>query len=1084
MSNLYRQLRTWAGVLVVVCCGLAAQNPAFAQVGSGTISGTVTDSSGAAAPRAAISARDTQTGVVTRASANAQGQYFIPDLIVGTYDVQSQLQGFQTQIHAGVVVTVGANAVVDFALPIGQVAETVTVNGATTQVETTTSEISATITQGQMQNLPLNGRDYEQLILLAPGVQTVTTGTQSSFYGREPSYSVAGSRPEGQELLLDGANIEGFWNHGSGNSIIGTSLGVEAIGEFQVLTNSYSARFGGSGSVMNATTRSGTDSFHGVLYDFLRNDVFDARDNANTAGTPQNPYRQNQFGAALGGPIKKDKMFFFVNYEGIRRLIGNSNPNIDVPDAEARLGVLPDCVVSSVPGCNTALLDPLAINPTSKAIMALYPTGGSEVLLGHTNSSGQVLCPNPTCGPSGLDLLTVTGSEPANEDYINTRWDYTLSSNNTIFARYVYDNGKLIDPTVSPVGLYPETSAGRNQYITIGDKNIFSADLVNDARFSFVRTNMRAFVTNENPPLQFFSSYGLNDQDGTVNITGGPTGIGPSAFTPDFEVQNTFSVGDDVAWTHGKHSFEIGAEFRRQQSPLNNGFFTDQGWSFPNYESFVEGQDVNSPAPITFLGALPGMQNAYRSFRESDFFPYIQDTWRVSRTVTLDLGLRYDFISNPTEIHNELCAFINPSNPSTTGCTPVKHVFPTNPSTRNIDPRVGFAWDPFQDHKTSIRGGAGLFHDPIQVRNYHPAYLFAAPFQTGLELCFGPCSYPVPFSGGGIPLQTIGQALEYDPGDTPFVLQYNFGIQREIAKNTVLSVSYVGSRGYNLLVQNDLNPEIPTIVNGQYTFVDPAPGVTPPRENPNPGIGSLAESQTHGTSSYNSLQAYLTRNFGNNLQFQASYTYSKCIDDGSQSFGLEDGNGLGLAQSNPYNINQDKGPCNFDIRHNFVANALYRLPFRGNRWVEGWQVAGIVTARSGTPFSVGDGLDQANLNDGAGGPSERPNLVPGFSNDPIVGKRTEWFNPAAFALQPFGTIGDLRRNTLFGPDFKNVDMSLTKVTQIKENMNVEFRAEVFNIFNHPNLGLPVPVLTAPTFGQILGVVGNARQVQFALKFRF
>ncbi len=1066
--------------------GFVATDVAVAQVGTGSVSGTVTDASGGIVAGASITVKNTQTGAVTPVTANEQGRYVAPDLVVGTYDIQAQMKGFQTQVHSGVVLAVGSNAVVDFSLVVGQVTETVTVEGATTQVETTSAAISALVAPQQMQDLPLNGRDFEQLILLAPGVQSVTTGAQSSFYGREPSYSIAGSRPEGQELLLDGANIQGFWNHGAGNSIIGTSLGVEAIGQFQVLTNSYSARFGGSGSVMNATTRSGTNDFHGSVYDFLRNNVFDARDYFNTTASPQNPFRQNQFGGALGGPVIKDKLFFFVNYEGIRRLLGETFlPS--VPDAEARLGNLPDCVVNPGLTCGQHTLDPLPLNPASQAIMALYPTGGTEIPLAGT----QGLCGSPTCGPSGLDQITVNGISPANEDYVNTRWDYILSSKNTIFARYVFDNGSLLDPSVSPVGLYPEESKGRNQYATIGDKNIFSSNLINDARFSFTRTNMRAFVTAEHPALQFFSFYGENRQDGTVTISGGPTPVGPSAFTPDFEIQNTISIADDVFWTHGNHTFEIGVEFRRLQSPLENGFFSDQGWSFPSYASFVEGQEVSATAPpITLLGALPGRDNSYRNFRESDLFPYIQDTWKVLRTVTLNLGLRYEFISDPTETHNELCAFIDPSSPSTTGCTPVSHAFQSNPSLKSLDPRVGVAWDPFKDHKTSIRGGAGVFHDPIQVRNYHPAFIFAGPFQTGVSLCFfgAPCSYPTPFQGIFQPIATIGEALEYDPQVTPFVLQYNFGVQREIFKNTVLSISYVGSRGYNLMVQNDLNPEIPTIVDGQPTFPDgpPAfpggPPTTPPRENPN--LGGIAFNKPDGPSWYNSLQMYLTHNFGKNLQFQASYTYSKCIDYGSVAFGLEAGNSGQQAQSDPYDLARDKGVCDFDVRHNLVANSIYTLPFRGNAFVEGWRFGGILTARSGTPFSIQDGIDQANLNDPAGQPGERPNLVSGFSNDPIVGKVGEWFNPSAFALQPFGTLGDLGRNTLFGPKLVDLDLSLSKVTPIKENMNIEFRAEAFNIFNHPNFALPVAVLTSPQVGQILGTVGTSRQLQLALKFNF
>ena len=1066
------------GVLWCLCifgtlCG--SRELLFAQVGTGSISGTVADSTGASLAGATVTIKNTQTGVVTPVSVNDQGRYVAPDLVVDSYDVQAQMKGFQTQVHQGVPLTVGNNVIVDFSLPVGQISETVTVEGASARVETTSAEISALVGQKQMQELPLDGRNFQQLILLAPGVQPVTTGTQNSFYGRAPSYSIAGSRPEGQELLLDGANIQGFWNHGAGNSIIGTSLGVEAIGQFQVLTNSYSARFGGSGSVMNATTRSGTNAFHGGIYEFLRNDVFDARNYFNAVGSPQNPFRQNQFGGTLGGPLKKDKMFFFVNYEGIRQLLG-STVLPTVPDAQARLGQVP-CIVAPDKPCVGGIAT-VPVSPSSEAILNLYPAA----VPGAPNFIADL--------GNGIARISLSGAQPANEDYVNVRWDYVLSSSDTIFARYVFDNGTLTQPFSSPLGLYPEESKGRNQYITIGDKKIFSSNFVNDARFSFTRENMRAFTTATNPALQFFSSYGEARQDGTANIPG-IGGIGPSAFTPDFEIQNTFAVADDIVWVHGKHTLEVGLEFRRLQSPLSNGFFDDQGWTFPNFESFLEGIPVspNDP-PITLLGALPGKANSNRSFREWNLFPYIQDTWKVARNVTLNLGLRYDFISNPKEIHNELCAFIAPSKPTTTGCTPVSHVFPSNPSAKSLDPRAGIVWDPFKDHKTSVRAGAGVFHDPIQVRNYHPAYIFAGPYQTAVSVCvFGgpPCSYPVPFKGITVPIPTIGEALEYDPGTTPFVLQYNFGIQRELGKDTVLSVSYVGSHGYNLLVQNDTNPPVPTSISGQPIFVNA------PRNNPN--LGAIAFNVPDGSSRYDSLQLYLTRNVGRILQFQAAYTYSKCIDYGSISFGLEAGNSFQQARSDPYNLARDKGRCDFDVKHNFVASATYGLPFRGNRLIEGWQISGITTARSGSPFSVQDGFDRVGFNNPAGQPGERPDLVPGRNGNPILGRVNQWYDPSTFALQGAGFLGNLGRNTLVGPKFVDLDLSLAKATRIKERMSVEFRVEAFNSLNHPNFGLPGQLLFSgidqsgkgipdPTAGQITSTAGTARELQFALKFKF
>src|ERR1019366_9077928 len=487
-----------------------------AQVGTGTISGVVIDPSGAVVVGELVSITNSETGVVTSATTNSQGRYVVPDLIVGTYDVQAAKQGFEAQVIKQVLLTVGANFVVDCKLAVGQKITALTVTEFS-QVDTTTAEISALISRGQMENLPLNGRNFEQLIFLAPGVQAVTTGVQGSFYGRAPSYSISGSRPEGQELLLDGATIQGFWRHGAGNSIIGTSLGVEGIGEFQLLTNSYSARFGGSGSVMNATTRSGTNSFHGSAYDFLRNSVFDARNYFNQSPAPQDAFRRNQFGGTLGGPIVKNRMFFFVNYEGVRQLLGQTVLPT-VPDAGARLGNLPDCVLNPTPGCNPATRDAVPVNSASAAILALYPIGGA--------SATELLLPGTTCGsstdcgPSGTNQIVLRGTQPANEDYGNIRWDYHASENDNLFARYIIDNGSLTDPFASPLGLYPEQSRGRNQYLTLGYNKLINPSVLSDARFSFVRTNMRAFTSESNPALQFFAFYGEDRQDGNIGVPG------------------------------------------------------------------------------------------------------------------------------------------------------------------------------------------------------------------------------------------------------------------------------------------------------------------------------------------------------------------------------------------------------------------------------------------------------------------------------------------------------------------------------------------------------------------------------------
>ena len=706
-------------VLVVMAGSL------MAQVGTGGIMGTVTDSTGAVLVGASVTITDAQTGVARQMVSNGAGLYVAPDLNVGVYNIEVKAKGFTGQRRVGVELQVGRQMEVDFSLAPGAQNETVTVQGVASQVETTTSEVSAQMGQSQMRELPLNGRDYEQLILLAPGVQQITSGEQDSFYGRAQAYSIAGSRPEGQELLLDGAEIQTFWGHGAGNSIIGTSLGVDAIGEFQVLTNTYSARFGGSGSVMNQTTRSGTNQIHGSGFEFIRNSAVDAKNYFDSASQPIPAFRRNQFGGTLGGPVKKDKAFFFVNYEGLRQLLGQTQV-VDIPDALARTGTINGTNYSSLcASCFTAIEPALALYP--KPSPAAKEIGG------------------------GVDQDYIVGNEPAREDYLNTRWDYTLGAKDSVFARYVYDNGKMTNPfgddgsAGTLLGLYPQPSVGINQYLTIGERRLASSTLVNDAHVSFVRTNavrshdglqfrLRFFPHREPAKrLPFYSRDELSRA---------------GAFTPDFEVQNTYSVGDDVVWTRGRHTISFGMEVERQQSNVMNSVFTNGEWSFTGLTGFLE------DSPTSFLGALPNEDNSYRGFRETHLFPYFQDDWKVLPTLTLNLGLRYDFVTNPTAVQ-ALCAYADPSDPTESACAPVSNVFASNPSVKALDPRVGFAWDVFKDHKTSVRGGVGLFHDPIGVRTYNASYLFTSPYTIGVQPCDIPipgeaplylaCDYPTPF---------------------------------------------------------------------------------------------------------------------------------------------------------------------------------------------------------------------------------------------------------------------------------------------------------------------------------------------------
>jgi hypothetical protein len=1027
-----------------MCCRLNAQGSTNASV-----LGTVTDSSGAVIPNASVQVKNVATGQGRQAPADAQGRYTIADLPIGNYEAQASAQGFQTEVRRGITLTVGAQAVVDFSLPVGQAQQTVTVEAQVSQVDTVSTAVSSYVEQKQINDLPLNGRNFTDLVALVPGVSTgsqIGNGGANLLYGLQNNFAVSGARSEGQAYLLDSTDIQGFWNHGSGSGVMGTTLGIEAIAEFSVLTNTYSAQFGGNGAVVNSVSKSGTNSFHGSAYEFLRNSALDARSPFDGSSVP--PFRQNQFGGSLGGPIKKDKLFFFVNDEELVKSQGQTVVAF-VPDANAHQGI--------VNGVN------VGVNPAIAPILALYP-------LPTTNLGG------------GVGSIPEVDSTVGNENYLLARVDYTLSSKDSLFVRYVRDYADITYPFLgSPLPpRWPEVGDTRNQFATIEYRRVVSPTLVNLLRFSFTRTRETDVQEhpNQTPALNFFPERG---QNGGVNITG-LSSIGTSIFAPLLEVQNKFPLADDVFWTHGAHSIRFGASFSRVQSN-----FQQQGWwggfyTFPSLTNFL------LASPSLFQGPEPGMTDSYRDFREIQVGGYIHDEWKALPKLTVNIGVRYDYVTNPTTNVHPLNTLINP--PFGT-FQRVPNVFASNPGLKNIGPRVGLAYDPFADHKTSIRAGFGMFYNPIEARSYASGYYFNPPY----ALAFVPLpAFPNPFPGAlPPPAQLVG--VDYNTTNTPHMYQWNINIQRQLFESTTLTVGYVGSRGLHLYAARDINPVLPTVVNGVQVFgvpkgtpANPALGIiSNPRANP--AGAALSSEAPVGDSSYNSLQVGLNRRFSRGVQTQLSYTWSKCMDNASGTYGLEGG----IPWSDPLLGSFDRGRCLFDRPQVFRLSGLYALPFNHNIFVKGWQVSGNLLGQRGPPWNVTVGFDQAG-NVVAG--SERPNLV--MPADQIItGNVNHWQwvpNSAGFGLPAPGTLGNLQRDFLWGPGIVNFDYSVVKDTPIKEQMRLQFRAEFFNLFNHPNYALPngsafVQAANGggtpnPTFGRITGITTSPRQIQFALKLLF
>jgi hypothetical protein len=1054
-----------------------------AQVTTGTITGTVTDSSGAAVAEASVQIENTGTAVSQTLNTDGQGRYNATNLAVGTYKVTASKPGFATVVRTGVNLTVGSSLLEDFTLQVGQSNQTVTVAAEVAQVDTNTSTLANLVETKQMVDLPLNGRNFQQLILLAPGVTVAQTST-TSFYGKGDTYSIAGARPEGAAYLLDGTDITNFFNHGSGAGSLGTSLGIDAIAEFQTLTNTYSAQFGGNGAVINAVSKSGTNAFHGTAFEFLRNSALDARDFFEPTSSPK-PFRRNQFGGALGGPIKKDKMFFFVNYEELKQSLGITN-KITVPDANAHAGFLPCAVAAGVACGANGLANVGFASPAIQQAMALYPTATI-----------------PLSG--GIGNAFAGGSQVGNEYYLLGRFDWAISTKDNIFARYVLDKSSFTNP-------FPGTNAAgwadseptRNQYMTVEERHTLAANIINVARASYVRTENSATSLTTNPALQFYPHLG--GQDGNVTVTG-LTGLGPSALTPYTLIQNKFAESDDIYWTHGAHSVKFGFGITRVQTFENQPFSGAGSYTFPSLLAFMQGTPnrYGGAYPVGYVypggqSSLFGAYNpdAYRAFRETLLVPYINDDWKVSSKLTINIGLRYDFDTNARSAMNNLLVITNPpfnsiGGPISTGFTQVPNVWRHNPALNNWGPRIGFAYDPFSNHKTSIRAGFGDTHNVIAPRVFTSGYVTGPPFASVI-VTPNPAQpvipFPNPFVGNVTPpVPSNGQTVDYNTSKTPALYQWNFNIQHELPGDFILTVGYVGSHGNHLLTQSDMNPPVARVINGVTYFGDPATGLSFPRWSPN--FGALNSLQTNGRSSYNSLQVNLVHRFSHNFQAQFAYTYGHSIDDGSGSSGLETGGG---PRSDPYNFALDRGSSTFDVRHAIRVNGVYTMPFHRNALVSGWQLSGIVSRNTGLPLLLTTGFDRELV-----GPSstanERPNLNPGFTADNIiVGKVNQWYNPAAFSLQPAGTMGNLGRDITRGPGFFDMDVSLlkdTRIRKISEVFNVQFRAEFFNVLNHENFGTPNLTLFTtngpnPAAGQITTSNPGSipRQIQFALKINF
>jgi hypothetical protein len=961
--------------------------------------------------------------------------------------VQVEAKGFATETRGELSLTVAEEIVVNFNLKVGVAKENVTVTVDTVNVETTGSTLSGIVDERKVRDLPLDGRDITQLIFLQPGVVESRGSAQTSNTGRGSRFSVSGARPSQNLFQIDGTTINDALNNTPGNAQ-GLLIGVETIKEFRVLTNTYSAEYGrAAGGVFIAVTKSGTNEFHGSAFDFLRNDNLDARQffdrcpniNPNCDGGGKPEFRRNQFGGSFGGPIITDKTFFFGSYEGLREFKGITN-FATVPDDNARLGVLPTGTV--------------AVDPRAAPLLALFPRANGA-----------------SFGDGTAQFIGVT-PRIARGDFFTIRGDQQLSASDSFFVRYLYDDSDQIVPRFFPQ--FTNQFSNRKQLVTIEERKFIGASIVNEARFGFNRSTPSELVPDPGSSVALIAGRPL----GEVNVTGLDP-IGTDRTNPKLFFVNNFQAVDNLFFNLGRQNLKMGFSFDRFQFNGRSESRTRGRLRFRSLSDLVRFR-VRDLEGSTFTSDF------VRGFRQSLFGFYFQDDFKLTPRLTLNLGMRYDYVTDPSEVNGKIANLRNVTDPTV---TVGDHFFKT-PKTA-IAPRFGFAYDVFGNGKTALRGGFGIFHEQALFNAYRSSAYGTLPFiQTSALSAAQVTSLPVPSSAfaGGTPL-TESITFDLQPS---YTMQYNLNVQQEFL-GAVLMLAYVGSRGVNLFGQGDINTRVPQMLPDGRAFFS---GSGPLR---NPNFSTIRSGMQGFSSNYNGMNLSANRRFNKGLQFQLSYTYGKSLDNRSGNSGRQEYSNGQARTFDPYNRGLDYGRSDFDVRHNFTANLTYDLPFGklngfAGTALSGWQVNTIVKIASNIPFTPL--IDGDPDGDGSTDNAARPDLV----GDPNTGPRTaeQWYNVNAFVAPVIGFRGTAGRNVVRGPNFRNVDFSLNKNFPLAEKLRLQFRVEAFNLFNRANFDLPsnsddgsqIFIFSSPNFtrlqtaGQIRNVVGTAREIQMALKFIF
>jgi hypothetical protein len=1067
----------------------------WAQV-TASITGRVEDATGAGIGGATITVKNLETGATRVVTTSDSGNFRVLSLPLGRQEVKVEKTGFKEAVRTGINLEVGQEAVVNLQLQVGEFAQQVIVSGEAPVVNTTTASVSGVVGEREVKDLPLNGRSFDNLIALNPGAINYELKSPQTSTSDGNAFSVAGRRPLENLFLLNGIEYTGSSQLAdTPGGVSGYLLGIDAVREFNVETDTYGAEYGKrAGAQVNVVTQSGTNALHGTLFEFLRNSALDARNFFDQGFVP--PFRRNQFGGALGGPLKKDRLFLFGNYEGYRQSLAETNVSI-VPDSLARQGLLPNG-------------NPVAnLNRSMLPYTSFWPQPNGPELA-------------PVSGQPGAAFSYNNPRYPIREDFGTVRSDYVIRDQDTLSAAYSIDDGNSQIPQADP--LFGALLQLRSQVASLQETHIFSPNILNtfSAGFSRAAFNFDALSLASLPSnLSFVSGAqpGGIVIGGGVTTTGGGTitSAGPNNAANVWNRRNLFTYTDNIQITKGIHQISAGVWFQRVQDNEDTASRQLGQATFTSLTTFLQGT-VSSFQVVPNANEL-GWRSLFGAW-------YFSDTMKIRHNLTLEAGIRHEFTTGWNEVSGRAANYITDSN-GVLVTNPIVggSAFTQNNAKLLLSPRVGLAWDPFGTGKTAIRAGFGTYYTLIDALSF---LLNSLPPSNGSLSFSGPLASFTPIQSNVVPPPTCGPGVPtpcttYAPqgvqanAKTPTVEEWNFSIQQQLSNSMALRVAYVGSHGYHSLLSIDPNT-IPAQVcsnaagcqaGGAATSGAPATAANqshvpqgaeyiPVGTRPNPYLGAGFFWFTEGNSSYNALQVDVTKRLSAGLQFRGNYTWSKNLDMNSGLTGAQANNQSQMILDRN-DLPRDWGPSALNVAHQASISGSYELPFgHGKRWfgtangfenkvAGGWQLNAITTLLSGFPFTPVIGTNRSG--DGDTRNPDRPSLNPSFSGPIILGQPSQWYNPNAFVLPPAGTYGTLGRGTFNGPGLAELDLSLFKNTAITERVGLQFRAEFFNALNHPNFGTPnATVFSSGAISSSAGVITTtattSRQIQFGLKLIF